>query len=191
MVLADVAKRKANEIEARAITGSGKKIIIMSNQKKDTRCDRLLLLTSEMEGGIPITSSTRFLTSKLRFFPQALTSFSLITQRGIKSEHVCQSNIHVKFTCVSKMMSSSIMIKVFKCVRVKLVRKCKESQRSPLFLSLLQAVLLPFHKHSWKHIPEGIKLSSWLHTHRNTHTIPHGGFKGQRVSRKHSNLWGN
>lgn len=86
-----------------------------------------------MEGGIPITSSTRFLTSKLRFFPQALTSLSLITQRGIKSEHVCQSNIHVKFTPVSKMMSSSVMIKVFKCGRVKLVRKCKESQRSPLF----------------------------------------------------------
>lgn len=125
-----------------------------------------------MEGGLPITYSTRFLTSKLRFFPQALTSLSLIAQRGIKSEHVCQSNIHVKFTRVSKMMSSSVMIKVFKCGRVKLVRKCKESQRSPLFffLSLLQAVLLPFHKHSWKHIPEGIKLSSWLHTHRNTHT---------------------
>lgn len=127
-----------------------------------------------MEGGIPITSSTRFLTSKLRFFPQALTSLSLITQRGIKSEHVCQSNIHVKFTPVSKMMSSSVMIKVFKCGRVKLVRKCKESQWSPLFfLSLLQAVLLPFHKHSWKHIPEGIKLSSWLHTHRNAHTHTH------------------
>lgn len=96
-MLADVAKRKANEIEAQAVTDSGKKIIIMSNQK-DTRCDRLFLLTSEMEGGIPITSGARFLTSKLRFFPQALTSLSLITQRGIKLDHVCQSKIHVKFT---------------------------------------------------------------------------------------------
>lgn len=62
-----MAKRKANEIEAQAITDSGKKIIKMSNQK-DAKCDRLFLLTSEMEGGIPITFSTRFLTSKLSFF---------------------------------------------------------------------------------------------------------------------------
>uniref|UniRef100_A0A3Q3WKU1 Uncharacterized protein n=1 Tax=Mola mola TaxID=94237 RepID=A0A3Q3WKU1_MOLML len=34
VVLADVAKRKANEIEAQAVTGSGKKIIIMSDQSK-------------------------------------------------------------------------------------------------------------------------------------------------------------
>lgn len=72
MVLADVAKRKANEIEAQAITGSGKKIIIMSNQK-DTKCDSLFLLTSEMGGGILITSVSHplrhtFLTSKPRYF---------------------------------------------------------------------------------------------------------------------------
>lgn len=148
-----------------------------------------------MEGGIPITSSTRFLTSKLRFFPQALTSLSLITQRGIKSEHVCQSNIHVKFTRVSKMMSSSVMIKVFKCGRVKLVRKCKESQRSPLFFCrYFRRCCCPF-----TNTPESTyqRGSSWVpdythtETHTLTHTIPHGGFKGQRVSRKHSNLWGN
>lgn len=56
-MLADVAKRKANEIEARAITGSGKEIIIMSDQK-DTKCDSLFLLISELGGGILITSIT-------------------------------------------------------------------------------------------------------------------------------------
>lgn len=47
-----MAKRKANEIEAQAIAGNGKKIIIMSKQK-DAKCDSLFLLTSDMGGWTP------------------------------------------------------------------------------------------------------------------------------------------
>lgn len=79
-MLADVAKRKANEIEAQAIAGSGKKIIITSNQK-DTKCYSLFLLTSEMGGGLQITSVTHplrhtFLTSNTGYFLRLSPSFN-------------------------------------------------------------------------------------------------------------------
>ena len=45
--------------------------------------------------------------------------------------------------------------------------------QSPVFFCRFQTVLLPFDKHSRKHIPEGIKSSSWLHTHTFSQTLTH------------------
>lgn len=82
-MLADVAKRKANEMEAQAITGDGKEII---TTKIDRECDSIFHHTSETEGGRLITS----VTHPLRNLTPGILSSShprLIAQRRIRPDH--------------------------------------------------------------------------------------------------------
>ena len=91
-----------------------RKIIIMSNQK-DTKCEPLFPRTSEMRGGLMITSVTHplrhtFLTSNTRYFLRLSPSFNSTKENLIRSCWV-ESYSCTHTTCFLKTKSSNLMIR--------------------------------------------------------------------------------